>query len=134
MENRKVKTDIKAVSNDDDASSSSSSSSSPPEVIGGMGERGEVKFQTTYLGSQVVELANELTELGFDGAMDFIVKHGYDRVKAARDRALSRPQGRIKNIAGYIRYLAITKGAIPAPNGKPEDKYTKGKYGHLMHR
>jgi hypothetical protein len=111
-----------ATIDDDVTSSSSSSSSSSPQVIGGVGERGEVKFQTTYIGSEVEELANELTELGFDGAMGFITKHGYDRVKLAKERALSRPQGKIKNTAGYIRYLVTTTGVIPAANGKAYDE------------
>jgi len=117
---------IKAT-DDNDVDTSSSSSSSPPALPAAI-----LPMQTTFVNSNPTEeLINELVDMGFDGALDLVLKYGYDRVKAARDRALSRPAGTIKNLPGYIRYLCKTKGAIPAPNG---DKYTTGKYQRMVKR
>lgn len=83
------------------------------------------------------ELIDQLTELGFDGSAAFIIMHGADRVSQAVARALSRPEGAIKNLPGYIRSLVTTRGPIPKPEKPrpepmPKNKYTNGKYGHLV--
>lgn len=111
---------------DGDASSSSSSFSLP----------------TTFLESEKnerLELIDRLTELGFDGALDFVMNHPVERVKEAVKRAVSRPQSTIRNLPGYIRYLVETPGKIPPSNGAIKEKrriekYTKGKYGHVVRR
>jgi hypothetical protein len=95
---------------DNDVSSSSSSA---------------ISIQTTYQGTPIDELADQLTAMGFDGAMNLILKYGYDRVRNAKARAESRPPGTIRNMAGYIRFLVTSKGAIPAPD-QPADKYNQG--------
>ena len=119
----KTRTSVKSkLKHDDDnvyTSSSSSSSSSSSRF----------HLQTSFTETQIEELENQLGKLGYDGGMALIGKYGYERVKQAVDRALSRPQGMIRNLPGYIRYLVITSGKIPPPNG---NKYTKGKYGHLV--
>lgn len=108
---------------DDDASSSSSSLNLP----------------TTFNKSEIEQLVDQLTELGFDCAMRFVSSNDPERIRAAVERALSRPTGTIKNLAGYIRYLVKTPGAIPPPNHKVKDKleadkYIRGKYEHLVKR
>lgn len=101
----KVKTKIKY---DDNASSSSSSS--------------EFFLQTSFTETEIEELENQLSALGFDGGMALIVKYGHERVKQAMDRALSRPPGAIRNVPGYIRHLVTTGGKIPPPNGNLIEK------------
>lgn len=80
------------------------------------------------------ELIAALTDIGFDGASVFVVKHGFDRVLAALERALSRPPGLIQNVPGYIRSLVTQRGPIPKPDrpAKPADKYRTGKYGNIV--
>ena len=81
------------------------------------------------------DLISELATLGFDGAAAFVVRFEHERVKRAIVRAKSHPPGKIKNMAGYIRFLVTTPGPI-APPEKPKDdnfaKYRTGKYGHLV--
>jgi len=100
-----MKQRVKAITRDDANDVSSSSSS-------------ELAFQTSYQGTPIDELADQLTAIGFDGARDLILKYGYDRVSAAKARAESRPAGAIRNLAGYIRFLVTSKGAIPAPESE----------------
>lgn len=107
-------------SSDDDVLPSSSSSSS-------------LEIPTTFQESEIDQLARRLTEIGFDCAMDFIVKNDRDRVKAALELALSKPIKQIRNLPGYIRYLVKTPGEIPKPV-QPGNKYIKGKYGRLVQR
>ena len=101
--------------------SSSSSSSSP------------IELQTTCF-DPPDDLISELANLGFDGAAAFVVRFEHERVRRAIVRAKSHPPGKIKNMAGYIRFLVTTPGPI-APPEKPEDdraKYHSGRYGHLV--
>jgi len=115
--------------NDDDVTSSSSSSSKAPCAA----SAAILHLQTTLVNpvKPVDILEQELMDLGFDGPMSLIQQYGYDRVKAAKDRAISRPPGLIKNLPGYIRYLCKSKGPIPAPNG---DKYVRGKLAKVVQR
>ena len=80
------------------------------------------------------ELIIAMTTIGFDLASDFVIKHGFERVNAAMQRALSRPPGTIRNLPGYIRAIATARGPIAPPQEpqKPEERYLKGKYGHLV--
>lgn len=87
--------------------------------------------ELSYQGTPIDQLADQLAALGFDGAMSLILKYGYDRVNTAKERAESRPPGTIQNMAGYIRFLVTSKGAIPAPD-QPADKYKKGKLQELI--
>lgn len=103
--------------NDDIESSSSSSLALP----------------TTFENSELEDLAAELTEFGFDAAMSFLIRNDPARVRAALEWVKHKPKGQIKNPAGLIRYLVKTPGPIPTvPN--PADKYTKGRYGHMVRR
>jgi len=133
---------IPIMNDDNDASSSSpstqhhqSSSSAPLEI------------PETYFESQVDQLIQELADLGFDSAFSFIQRYGTDRVKQAIDRARSLPEGTIENMGGYIRHIVTSRGPIAKPykppppkrQGHPKaqrdpDRYTKGKYGHLVKR
>jgi len=102
---------------------SSSSSSSP------------LALKTTYL-NPPGDLITELAELGFDGSAAFIGRFGPERIRRAIARAKAHPPGKIKNLAGYIRYLVTTPGPIPEPE-KPKDdreKYISGRYGHMVKR
>ena len=82
------------------------------------------------------ELITTLTDIGFDGATDFVIEHGFDRVLAALERGLSRPPGLIENLPGYIRSLVTQRGPIPKPDppAKPGNKYTSGRFGHVVKR
>ncbi|HEY82226.1 MAG TPA: hypothetical protein G4O01_02935 [Dehalococcoidia bacterium] len=109
--------DINNISDDDDIYTSSSSSLAIP---------------TTFNETPLEELARELTEEGFDGAMAFILKHDPARIRAALELARHK-RGRIKNLPGYVRYLVQTPGEIPkVPD--PGDKYLKGKYSDMIRR
>jgi hypothetical protein len=99
----------------------------------------ELALQTALL--EYPTLIDELAELGFNAAADFIVSHEPARIKQAVDRAKSMKG--IKNVPGFIRYLVDKPGPIPAPE-KPKDgreryaddrdKYIKGRYGHMVKR
>jgi len=87
------------------------------------------------------DLINALTNLGFDSAHAFVIHHGFERVNAALSRALSRPPGTIRNLPGYIRSITTQRGPIAPPQEPPqpqqspppsENRYLKGKYGHLV--
>jgi len=80
------------------------------------------------------DLISELAELGFDGAAAFVVRYEGERIRRAIARAKGHPPGRIKNIPGYIRFLVKTPGPIPGPEKARDDvdKYTSGKYGHMV--
>lgn len=79
-------------------------------------------------------LIDELAELGFDAAADFVVRHDQERIRRAIDRANSL-KGSVRNVPGFIRYLVTKPGPIPAPEKRKEDdrdKFTKGRYGHMV--
>jgi hypothetical protein len=85
-------------------------------------QKGELALQTALL--QYPTLIDELAELGFNAASDFIVSHEPARVRQAVDRAKSMKG--IRNIPGFIRYLVAKPGPIPAPE-KPKDGREKYK-------
>ena len=82
------------------------------------------------------DLITELAELGFDGAAAFVVRFEPERIRRAIARAKGHPPGKIKNLPGYIRFLVKTPGPIPGPEKPRDDKdrYTGGKYGHMVRR
>lgn len=82
------------------------------------------------------DLITELAELGFDGAAAFVLRYEGERIRRAIARAKGHPPGKIKNLPGYIRYLVKTPGPIPGPEKPRDDKdrYTGGKYGHMVRR
>ncbi|MFC1924820.1 hypothetical protein ACFLXA_05620 [Chloroflexota bacterium] len=90
----------------------------------------------TGLECEADQLIASLTGLGFDSAYGFVRRYGAQRIHAALRRALSQPRGTIRNLPGYIRYLVATPGPIPKPkrDSQPNDKYTSGKYGHIVQR
>ena len=97
--------------------------------------RGEFALKTSCF-DPPDDLISELAELGFDGAAAFVVRFEPERIRRAIARAKGHPPGKIKNLPGYIRYLVKTPGPIPGPE-KPKgdtDKYTNGKYGHMVRR
>ena len=87
--------------------------------------------------ARVNALAGSLAGLGFDGAFDFILAHGYLRVEAAYGRvmelltkgtALTNPPGRLRKMG--------TSGP-PAGASQQEDpnkKYVTGRYGQYVRR
>jgi len=80
-------------------------------------------------------LIDELAELGFNAAADFIVRHEPARIKQAVERAKSIKG--IRNMPGFIRFLVTKPGPIPAPEKDKKDdpdRFIKGKYGHLVQR
>jgi len=126
MPKPKVKVDVDDVTTRKNRVSSSSSSSS---------SRGEFALKTSCF-DPPDDLITELAELGFDGATAFVVRFEPERIKRAIARAKGHPPGKIKNLPGYIRFLVKTPGPIPDPE-KPtdnRDKYTNGKYGHMVKR
>lgn len=92
----------------------------------------ELALQTALI--DYPTLIDELAELGFNAAADFIVRHEPARIKQAVDRAKSMKG--IRNVPGFIRYLVAKPGPIPAPE-KPKDtkeKYIGQKYSHMVKR
>jgi len=117
--------------------SSSSPPLIPPPSASSPGRRQPRRLRVAWwTGSHIDRLAADLAALGFDGPLELILDYGYDRVKAALDRAKSRPQHKITNMAGYIRYLCRLKGPVAAADRQPDpnDRYISGKYGHLVRR
>ena len=89
-------------------------------------------MQTTLIAPQT--LIDELAELGFDAAADFVVRHEHERIRRAIDRAKSMES--VRNVPGFIRYLVTKPGPIAAPE-KPkdnQDKYINGHRGHMVKR
>ena len=95
-------------------------------------QSGELALQTALM--EYPTLIDELAELGFNAAADFIVRHEPARIKQAVERA--RSMKGIRNVPGFIRFLVTKPGPIPAPekDKNDRDKYIKGKYGHAVQR
>lgn len=94
-------------------------------------QKGELALQTALM--EYPTLIDELAELGFNAAADFIVRHEPARIKQAVERA--RSMKGIRNVPGFIRFLVTRPGPIPAPEKRKEDdrdKFTRGRYGHLV--
>lgn len=103
--------------------SSSSSSSSPADFA----------LQTGYLEPEQKNLVDQLANMGFDAASDFVARHDTERIRAAIARVGSLPPGAIRNPPGLIRYLVTKPGKIQTPKPATDAaKYTKGKYGHMV--
>ena len=97
------------------------------------GSKGELALQTALMAYPT--LIDELAELGFNAAADFIVRHDPARIKQAVERA--RSMKGIRNVPGFIRFLVTKPGPIPAPERDKKDdpdRFIKGKYGHLVQR
>jgi hypothetical protein len=90
----------------------------------------ELALQTALI--EYPTLIDELAELGFNAASDFIVRHEPARIRQAVDRAKSIKG--IRNMPGFIRFLVTKPGPIPAPE-KPKDDREKYKaHAHLYSR
>jgi hypothetical protein len=115
-----------------DGSTIITSSSSPPSSSARRQRKKALALQTSLIAPQT--LIDELAELGFDAAADFVMKHEQERIRRAIDRAKSLEN--VRNVPGFIRYLVTKPGPIPAPEKQKDDpdKYIKGKYGHMVRR
>lgn len=103
--------------------SKTSSSSSPGEL------------PTTFVESDIDNLVDELNEIDFDLPMKFIAEHGKERIKQALEYARSKPAGQVRNLPAFIRFLVQSPGRIPqAKREAKQNKYTSGKYGHIVRR
>jgi hypothetical protein len=107
---KKRKKESVIIMHHDDASSSSSSDFSLPLSF----ENGEAE-----------NLLKELAEVGFDKPLDFLSRYHLHRIAQAVNFARSKPAGQIKNMAGFIRYLVQSPGAIPSVK-KTEEKKQEG--------
>jgi len=105
--------------------SSSSSSSSPRRQ-----RKKAFGLQTSLIAPET--LIDELAGLGFDAAADFVTRFEADRIRRAIDRAKSLQN--VRNVPGFIRYLVTKPGPIPTPEKSKDDKdrFTKGRYGHMV--
>jgi hypothetical protein len=82
-------------------------------------------------------LALRLTSLGFVDAEQFISGHGPQRVAAWLEAMDASDQSAIRNPGAFLR-TALLSGAPPRPvhakpsDNEPQDKFIRGKYGHLV--
>lgn len=84
-----------------------------------------------YTAEIVQSLCDHLVKLGIDGAASLIQEYGPDRVGAKLMYALDQPEGKIKDLPGYIIASVVGRSGKGSP-GKPADRYLKGRYGHLV--
>jgi hypothetical protein len=84
-----------------------------------------------YTAKIVQSLCDHLQKLGIDGAADLIKEYGPERVAEKLCYALDQPEGRIKDLPGYIVASVVGRSGKAAPV-KTENRYLKGRYGHIV--
>lgn len=84
-------------------------------------------------------LVSGLAKIGFTKAEAFVAQHPAERIEAAIAYVDDPLTAGLSNPAGFIRHLVEAPGEIPAPPSAIKEKaklnkYTSGKYGHLVKR
>lgn len=81
---------------------------------------------------QIVQsLCDHLRKLGITTPEHLIYQYGFDRVAEALEYVLDQPEGRIKDLPGYIITTVVGRPGKVSP-GKTADRFLKGRYGHLV--
>jgi hypothetical protein len=106
------------------------SSSSPPSSRGRRQRKKAFGLQTSLIAPQT--LIDELAELGFDAAADFVMRFEPERIRRAIDRAKSLEN--VRNVPGFIRYSVTKPGPIPAPEKQKDGRAKYEAHAHLYNR
>lgn len=78
-------------------------------------------------------LLQYLEDLGYRGAANDLKRYGLKRLAGAVNYACSRNTGSVNNLARYIRWAA-QKGISADPPEASADRYSAGRYGHVVKR
>lgn len=118
--------DIPSPKNEDESTTPGSLATSP-------------KIRLVEAGSMGSSLISRLVEIGFTDAPNFVAEHPAERIEAAIAYVDDPHTTGVDRPAAFIRFLVEGEGEIPAPPSDIKEtaklnKYTSGKYGHIVRR